>query len=543
MPVLEIDGIGRVEVGPEFSSLPPAKQAQEVDAIAALAISSAVRPNAQQDAPSPAPIAAPEMTAPPQDMSLGEMATSAVKNAPGSAVKFGQDLVQPVLHPIDTAIAIKNIGAGVLQKVGILSGEDKEQYADAVGRYFVDRYGSSEGIKKAIAEDPVGVLADVATVLTGGSAAAIKLPGTAGKVATVASKIGNAIDPVNAAVGASKAVGKGAATVVGAFGTGTGGQAIRAAAEAGAKGGAAADTFAGNLRGAAPIEDVVATAKTALDNMRAERGQAYRTAMADIGRDSTVLDFGKIDNAVADIQKVKTYKGQNLSPSTSEIRQKITDVIDEWKTLDPKEFHTAEGLDALKQKIGDIRDAAKYGTPERVVADRAYSAVRQTIVDQAPEYAKVMKGYEEASSLIKDIEKTLSLNANASIDTAVRKLQSTLRNNVNTNYGRREVLADYLVKHGAPHLIEAIAGQALNSMTPRGLNKLAASLVAAGGGAGMLSGVATIPGLVALGLIPLTSPRLVGEAAFAAGKASRKATETGRASFQIGRQSALQDQK
>jgi hypothetical protein len=56
--------------------------------------------------------------------------------------------------------------------------------------------------------------------------------------------------------------------------------------------------------------------------------------------------------------------------------------------LDPAEFHTPEGIDPLKQKIGDIRDATQYGTPERVAANGIYNAVRQTIVDQAPEYAK-----------------------------------------------------------------------------------------------------------------------------------------------------------
>lgn len=48
-----------------------------------------------------------------------------------------------------------------------------------------------------------------------------------------------------------------------------------------------------------------------------------------------------------------------------------------------------------------------------------------------------MKNYENASNLIREIEKTLSLNPKASIDTALRKLQSVMRDNVNTNYGKR----------------------------------------------------------------------------------------------------------
>src|ERR1044072_584012 len=50
-------------------------------------------------------------------MPWSEVATKAVDNAPSSAGHFLSDLVQPILHPIDTAESIGNIGKGVLQKV------------------------------------------------------------------------------------------------------------------------------------------------------------------------------------------------------------------------------------------------------------------------------------------------------------------------------------------------------------------------------------------------------------------------------------------
>lgn len=531
MAMLQIDGVGDVEVDDAFLTLPPDRQAAEVDAIAL-----------KVRGPS-ASAAAPVAPAQAQDMPWSDVATSAVKNIPSSAAQFAQDVAQPILHPIDTAIAIKNIGAGVLQKVGLLSGDDQEKYADAVGKFFVDRYGSSEGIKKAIATDPVGVLSDVATVLSGGGLLAAKAPGLAGKAGQVVQKIGQTIDPINIAGAALKKAGSGAAAIVGGLGTNTGGQAIVEAARAGAEGGEAAKVLRENMRGTVPIDDVVSQAKSAVQQLRLDRGAEYRTTMAKVAEDQTALDFGKIDQAIKETQNVKTFKGQDLSPSTKAVRAEIADTVNSWKALDPTDFHTAEGIDALKQKVGDIRDAQKYGTPERVVADKAYNAIRQTIVDQVPEYAKVMSGYESASKLIQDIEKTLSLNPSASVDTAVRKLQSVLRNNVNTNYGRREVLADYLVNAGATNLVTALAGQALNSATPRGMGKVTAGLVAAGGGAGILSGVGTLPGLVAIGLLPLTSPRAVGEAAYAAGRASKAAPTIGRSAFQIGRETSAAEGK
>ena len=59
--------------------------------------------------------------------------------------------------------------------------------------------------------------------------------------------------------------------------------------------------------------------------------------------------------------------------------------------------------------MGDIRDNTEFGTPARRVADQAYQAIRGTIIKQAPEYADIMRGYEQASDQIREIEKTLSL--------------------------------------------------------------------------------------------------------------------------------------
>lgn len=480
---------------------------------------------------------------PARELTASEVATSAVKNIPSSAVQFGKDIVQPILHPIDTAESLKNIGHGVLQKIGILSGSDQEKYADAVGQFFTDRYGGWENIKRAIATDPVGVLSDVSLVLTGGGAVAARAPGVLGKVGEVTKAVGQAVDPIQVAAGAAKVAGGTAASVIGGLGTHTGGEALRTAARAGAEGGTAGAAFRENLRGTAPIDTVVADAKAALDVMRQERGAEYTAAMAKVGQDQTVLNFNKIDQAVQDTQKVKTYKGQELSPKTLAVRSEIGQTIGEWKALSPKDFHTAEGIDALKQKIGDIRDSLQRGTPEYIVANRAYSAVRQTIVDQVPEYAKVMNAYETASDLIRDIEKTLSLNPKASVDTTVRKLQSVLQNNVNTNFGRREALANYLVRAGAPNLLTKLAGQQLSAALPRGLGKLTAAATLIGGGGAAVGGLG-IPALVLAGAtLPFTSPRLMGEAAHMIGRASPFAPPAAAAAFQSGRAARASEQR
>lgn len=449
------------------------------------------------------------------------------RNVPTSAAHFARDVVQPIMHPVETATNLKNLGLGVLEKTGIVPGDQHEKYADAVGQYFVERYGGFENAKRALITDPVGVAGDLSTLFTGAGSLAARAPGMLGRAGEAVATAGRAIDPVsNAGSALARTAGPMAAEIAGVT-TGTGAQPLRVAAEAGLEGGQAGHVFRENLRGAAPLEEAVNDARGALQEMRRERGNVYRQEMARVGADNTVLDFNRIDNAVAQAQGVKTYRGrsgtrqeQNLSPRTDAIRTEMENSIEHWRSLDPAEFHTPEGIDALKQQLGNIRDATQYGTPERVAADRIYNAVRQTIVDQVPEYARVMRGYEQASRQISEIERTLSLNPNASIDTSLRKLQSTLRDNVNTSFGRRTELAQFLVNSGAPHLMERLAGQALHSWMPRGLPRLLAA-GAVEGPLALAAGVGTAA--KAAPALATMSPRLMGELAHGLGRTTRRA--------------------
>lgn len=146
---------------------------------------------------------------PPHDMSWTEVGAKAWQSAPSSAAKFAGEVVQPILHPIDTLNAAKNVGEGVLEKTGLMSGKDEIPYADAVGKYFSNRYGSMENFKRSLAEDPVGVAADLSTVLTAGGSLAERAPGMIGKIGGVVSEVGDALNPASVVAGpVSKVAGK-----------------------------------------------------------------------------------------------------------------------------------------------------------------------------------------------------------------------------------------------------------------------------------------------------------------------------------------------
>lgn len=301
--------------------------------------------------------------------------------------------------------------------------------------------------------------------------------------------------------------------------TGVGGEAIGTAYQAGKSGGT---SFLDNLRGNVPMTDVLDEAKGALTNMRLDRSNQYKQGMAGVSSDKSVINFAPIDKAVSALRSMGNYKGQVINKNASGTVDEITGLVDQWKNLDPAEFHTPEGLDALKQALGDVRDATQFGTPGRKAADTAYNAVKNEITAQAPAYSKVMSDYSQASDTLKQIENTLSVKPNANVDTSMRKLQSLMRNNVNTNYGNRLGLAQQLESNGA-EILPAVAGQALSSLTPRGLATLGAS-------GGAIASLATNP--AALAALPLTSPRIVGEAAYGLGALNRGAAGGANASAQ-----------
>ena len=469
-------------------------------------------------------------------MSWGEAGIQAFKNIPKSGGEFIGNIYQAVRHPINTAGNVLDVAAGGLQNILPESlvqsvnaidpnadrGQEARQKAGAIGEFYKGRYGSMEGIKQAIANDPVGVLSDVSTLATGGGAIASKIPGIVGKAGQAINTVGKAIDPLSLAADVAKPVlkgtGKFTSSVLGGMGTHTGGESIREAARAGYTGGQRADDFLSAMRGNPQAADVVTDAKIALSNMRKERGAQYRSGMAGVSSDKTILDFKPIDQALTDIADLGSFKGKSISRSTSGTMQKVKELVDEWRGSDPVEFHTPEGMDALKRAIGDIRDSTDFGTPSRLVADKVFHAVKGQIVKQAPVYAETMSGYEEASKLIKDIEKSFSLGEKASADTALRKLQSVMRNNVNTNYGKRLDLMDELEKSGGASIRPMLAGHALSSWTPRGLGNVVA------GGTGAAALATMNPALVPL--LAVQMPRLVGESVYYGAKGAGAVSKT-----------------
>lgn len=485
------------------------------------------------------------------ELTWGEVGTGVVSNFASNGAEYGGALVDMAANPIDSFMAITKFLGGGLQEVLPESlvqalGEDKE--ARDMFNGFVDNikqdYGSMEGFKKALAERPVETMSDLSIVFnaaglakklgTGAVKSSLKsapaaVQGAASKASGAADKIiraGEMLDPLTAAGRTAATAGKvavGAAQIPSGVGT----PAIREAFEAGVDGGQRGDDFRRGMRKPeATGSEAVNLAKAQVEQMRAQGSATYRQRMAEVGKSTETLNFNALDEAVDSALNRVTYKGKVTDKKAAKKLKQVRKAIAEWKSYGP-EFHTAEGFDQLKQKVGSIREGAKYGTNARHTLDGVYNTLKREIVDQAPIYSDAMKGYSDAMELVKEFERTLSTGRNAASDTTLRKLQSVMRNGVATNYGARNQLAEQGAQFGRDWR-PIVGGQAVSSWAPTGAARMGGL---SGPGAVAAAGAATSNPLLMAAAIPglaMSSPRVVGEAAHAAGRAVSLPARAGR---------------
>jgi hypothetical protein len=157
-----------------------------------------------------APAMASGMPGPRKNYALSEVPGQAISNTPASAKRFAGGLYEAITSPIQTAKGVLDIGAGALQKalpesavnfINQFEGNPAAaaravEAANAAGGLIKDRYGSYEGIKRTLAEDPVGAAADLSTLLTGGSMASARVAPGLSKTLQTASVATNPLSAI-----------------------------------------------------------------------------------------------------------------------------------------------------------------------------------------------------------------------------------------------------------------------------------------------------------------------------------------------------------
>ena len=177
-------------------------------------------------------------------------------------------------------------------------------------------------------------------------------------------------------------------------------------------------------------------------------GEAYRSNKQLWAAGQQPLNFSDVGSAFVKMRDSLQHNGQwKIGPAEQRTVQEIQEVLTEFAAN--RANHTTEGFDALKQRLSAIYPESPMHSQAQRAVTTMTNAVKDSIIKQNPAYADAMKDYWVRSAQLSEIERSLSLNKKATIDTALRKLQSLVRNNANTNYGQRLASADALSEAGA----------------------------------------------------------------------------------------------
>jgi hypothetical protein len=469
-----------------------------------------------------------------------------VKNIPRSAANYVGNIVSAVVNPADTVRGVASVASGNIQMTpetvqnslfGMASAnpvtalpaqifrksmrpEDVE-VSKAVGGFYKDRYGGFSNIRKTIIEDPVGAVADASAVL-GLAGSALRAAGlsNAANVANTASKF---TDPLYLTSKAVKTVAKPIYRQAVGQTTGAGARVIDEALKG-------SDEFVDAMRGNTTEGQIVDTAKDALDDIRQARGNEYRVRLQNLKGVTKQIDINDIkilaDDQLDRYNVAKTPSGLDFSRSSAsgssarEIEE-VYKMVQDWgsQTGDL----TPAMLDILKRRLDDFY---AEGRTSRAMVTSLKKAVQNKLVSAVPEYADMTKDYAKTTEVIKEMERAVGLGDKTAADTAIRKLTMALREDKNF----RADLLKALENSTGENVTGAVAGSVMKPMATRSLG----SMVAGGFG---IAGLATMsPALAAL--LPLASPRVVGELSVLLGKLSRQAPKVrvpAQAAFQAGR--------
>jgi hypothetical protein len=462
----------------------------------------------------------------PKDASSSSLGSN-IKDAASSSFekqKQGMSMMQTAQNPVDlVAGGLKTAAGAVGVAFSPLTGAAKPLLDKAAPAFAgaVDKLSNTKAFRE-YGEGSVGTDRDTATRTLDAVVDGSEVFGAFGgpKVAKplaigAAAKVG----PVAGAV-ASKATqlpARGVSEIQGAL-TGTSGETIRQAFNAARAGGKELDEFTSALRGKTTPEQLVNRLREGTEQINAEKSARFGQMIETIG-DQPVTTTNIASEVAQDLQKigVKINGDGSLNFSESKFRTvpqaatKLQAMYDEVLRLGDQQ--TVKGVDTSRQAL-----AALMMTGDDASAKTANMAITGAI-NRVRTAGKSVKGYGEAltqfgddSEFLNEITRALSSGDKATIDTAYRKLATTLKTN---NEQRRNLLSELDQATGG-YILSAVAGQQLSEELPRGIFRQ----IAAG-----MAGVSVATGGVSAGLLPalvFASPRVTGEVLRALGIAAGK---------------------
>jgi hypothetical protein len=434
-----------------------------------------------------------------REMPAAEVGRRALEALPGSAAGVIKGTIEP-FYPENieqTTTGLGQVAAGAVSKgAGALGFEqDPQEKAhteaalDAVVKAYGDKYGSVEGAKKALAEDPASVLADLSSVMTLGGGAAARAPGILGAVGRLSRTAGEAIGPISGPAKAAGAAAKTVSPAVNAALSGISGTSFSSLQEA-AKSGVTGDkTFWRSMSGEITPAQIVDDVRGALSEIAQDRSTQYLQGMSTL-KAQQPLSFSSVDSAINRAKSTAQFGTININQKAAEAIAEIEQKVAEWKEAAQTNpmYQGIAGFDALKRAIHDIGSTNYRGTP----GDKAVEIVRNAVKDEIkrvdPKYADVMEKYQDATDQLNELRKELTTNK-GTVGQNLRKLlkaqNDKYKNNLLEDLAKKDPdifakIAGQEVAHAHGHAAGALGVGGLISMLMQDPKAFAAALPIAG---------------------------------------------------------------
>ena len=189
---------------------------------------------------------------------------------------------------------------------------------------------------------------------------------------------------------------------------GTSADAIGAGYAAGQAGGQSSTAFSKAISGKEDAIKIAEDANESFNKMKKDKQVEFMNAKDKLKLDQTKINANKIQSELTSLIDSKYFNNfTDLSKNSEQLLNNMMDEIAIWQK-NPA-LHNAKGLDMLKRKISDMYPLNPKSRGEQNIVIEVQDIIKNEIINQVPEYAKVMEAYETASKLEKTLINELSL--------------------------------------------------------------------------------------------------------------------------------------
>lgn len=253
---------------------------------------------------------------------------------------------------------------------------------------------------------------------------------SAARAARYAAKAASYLDPVQAALGVAGKTAKGAAYLapkLQSAGTGLPEFALKSATEYGRSSDSAVKSaYKTGISGAVDPVKLQRETVRAIEEISARDSAAWaRENSALAAQYNGALDYSKIDTALA-AQARRLHINDSFHPAhraeEAVMWEEIKDLVEAWKTDPTKQ--NMKGFHELKTSIGAKKNWNAPGQTSHVI-DPMYNAVKETLIEKAPDYAALMDHWQDHLAKVKNLD--ISTGSKSSANAALLKTMRLMK--------------------------------------------------------------------------------------------------------------------